>query len=141
MNKFKRTEMFPFGSDINEDPNKVKEFRTQLLEWAFAAMSDGWVSRPMSPKNTELRKGQFVAHVSLRDECQSIALWANGGLHAITDIPVIYDMADICEQTLICHFCHEKSKSSLKRVGFANVACSRCYSSAKAKIEVPGWCD
>lgn len=41
-----------------------------------------------------------------------------------------------------CDFCRERvQRSTLRRVGFCNKACPKCYDKAKAKLEYKGWCD
>lgn len=131
--------------DPNFTPENKVQFVALLNRWRVDAVADGWACNPIYNTETveeaaELTKNGWVCQIYIRPEHSiQIAVWSDKG-HALLEIPERYNMTNLQAQSFLCHFCNKHTPSNeLKRVGFANVACTGCLASAKKQIEFPGW--
>jgi hypothetical protein len=145
MKTFRRIAM-TFGDPFFTPENKG-QFVAALNKWREDAVVDGWECKPIYNTESvetaaELHKNGWTCHIYIRCEHSiQISVWAPDG-HALLEIPEKYNMTNLQAQSFLCHFCNKHFPSQeLKKVGFANIACPGCLSTAKQQIEFPGWCN
>ena len=120
------------------------------LEWRDAAVADGWDMEPTYGDHESVdtawrlrRDGYSIQGISRPGSDKElptagVSIWGPDGL-AIHP-PLEYDWEAIRRGAETCSECGKYPVQTV-RVAFANRVCGECSPAARARLEVPGWCD